>query len=237
MTQRALGFEGSAAPRRRRFPWDFAFSAAWAGAWCGWRHTHSVCPQFSSILLRARAVGRRTQARAGGEWDPPPSLVCVARGDGGRARAPRPRDAPVPRQSAARRREGGAAAARGGARGRARRLVPGADVDNSAEARLAHRRDRGAAARALGGSGEFRSQASLKMPHGRGCPLRQGANDATRAITCATCSVVRPAAGANSGVWRKCGGGERKTQKRLLSPERASVGGRPLRGAAQRWGA
>ena len=28
MTQRARGFEGSAAPRRRRLPWDFAFSAA-----------------------------------------------------------------------------------------------------------------------------------------------------------------------------------------------------------------
>ena len=29
VTQRARGFEGSAAPRRRRLPWDFAFSAAW----------------------------------------------------------------------------------------------------------------------------------------------------------------------------------------------------------------
>ena len=32
MTQRARGFEGGAAPRRRRFPWDFAFSAAWRPA-------------------------------------------------------------------------------------------------------------------------------------------------------------------------------------------------------------
>ena len=32
MTQRARGFEGSAAPRRRRLPWDFALSAAcWHG--------------------------------------------------------------------------------------------------------------------------------------------------------------------------------------------------------------
>ena len=75
MTQRALGFEGSAAPRRRRFPWDFAFSAAWQ---VYVRRLHTIAPAAHSWALGCaccgdgeedrvlRGLGDTAQARPGG---------------------------------------------------------------------------------------------------------------------------------------------------------------------------
>ena len=56
VTQRARGFEGSAAPRRRRLPWDFASSAAWQLAW--------MADGASNTLgVRHCRVGRRRAAQ------------------------------------------------------------------------------------------------------------------------------------------------------------------------------
>ena len=59
MTQRARGFEGSAAPRRKRFPWDFAFSAAWL------------------ISTRARSESEHSSARRA---PPPPRAMRATPG-------------------------------------------------------------------------------------------------------------------------------------------------------------
>ena len=61
MTQRALGFEGSAAPRRKRFPWDFAFPAAWRRARPGFRKCkiprEPPAPRRRAPFKPSRALG------------------------------------------------------------------------------------------------------------------------------------------------------------------------------------
>ena len=90
VTQRARGFEGSAAPRRRRLPWDYKLSAAWERK-KGKKAASGAVAQCPPPRAPARPAAAATAGAAEWCWA---SGCAFARAAGGRRWVPRAVEAP-----------------------------------------------------------------------------------------------------------------------------------------------